>query len=226
MSITLPSHPHGHWRAWINALVVLCMVSCSGGGGGSPTTAALTSSGTDAANAGVLQQGRFIDSPVIGVAYKTATQSGFTGNNGEFAYRTGESVTFSIGKVVFPTVPASALVTPLTLAGADLTDPKVVNMAYLLQKLDKDGDSSNGLQIASGLIDLATDAINLNQDTADFLLDSKVLDLIKANTQLTGVEVSVTPEAAVEDIAKRIYFQTFAMDYHLMSDVWIGAMSA
>jgi hypothetical protein len=180
------------------------MVSCGGGGGGSPTTAALTSSGTDAANAGVLQQGRFIDSPVIGVAYKTATQSGFTGNNGEFAYRTGESVTFSIGKLVFPTVPASVLVTPLTLAGADLTDPRVANMAYLLQNLDADGNSANGLQIASGLIDLATEAINFNQDTADFVLDAKVKALFKANTQLTGVEVGVTPEAAVEDLAKNL----------------------
>lgn len=117
MSITLPSHSHGHWRAWINALVALCMVSCGGGGGGSPAATGVSTIGSDAASSGVLQQGRFIDSPVIGVAYKTATQSGFTGNNGEFAYRTGESVTFSICKLVFPTVPASAQATPLTNPG-------------------------------------------------------------------------------------------------------------
>lgn len=204
MLTTLSDQPRRFCRPWLHAWVALCLASCGGGGGGSPPTTGVSSNGSDAASAGVLQQGRFIDSPVIGVAYKTATQSGYTGVYGDFAYRTGESVTFSIGKVVFPTVPASALVTPLTLAGADLTDPKVANMAYLLQKLDADGNSANGLVIDKRLIDLATDAIDFNQETADFVLDAKVKALLKANTELTGVEVGVTPEAAVEDLAKNL----------------------
>ena len=114
--LTAPSTTlHRICRPWLQAGLAVCLASCGGGGGGgSPTAPGVSTSGSEAA--GALLQGRFIDSPVIGVAYKTATQSGFTGIYGEFAYRAGESVTFSIGKVVFPTVPASALVTlsPLT----------------------------------------------------------------------------------------------------------------
>jgi hypothetical protein len=97
-------------------LAALCLASCGGGGGGgSPPAPGFTTSSANLPAAAVVKQGRFIDSAVIGVYYETATHKGFTGMSGEFSYVEGESVTFSIGKVVFPTVPASALVTPLTL---------------------------------------------------------------------------------------------------------------
>ena len=148
------SKPLHRWcRPWLQALVALCLTACGGGGGGgSPPAPGFTTSSANLPAAAVVKQGRFIDSAVIGVYYETATHKGFTGMSGEFSYVEGESVTFSIGKVVFPTVPASALVTPLTLAGADLSDPKVANMAYFLQSLDVDGNTANGLLIDKRLL--------------------------------------------------------------------------
>jgi hypothetical protein len=243
---------HRWCRPCLQALVALCLTACGGGGGGgSPPAPGFTTSSTNQAAAGVVKQGRFIDSPVIGVSYETATHTGYTGLNGDFLYREGESVTFSIGKVVFPTVPASELVTPLTLAGADLKDTKVANMAYFLQSLDVDGNTANGLVIDKRLLDttlevkvpdinnstgigpngeactkvdssnilsfadplltlcyamvkLSEITINFNQETGDFVRDPMVKNLLLANQQLTGVEVAITPEAAVEDLAKNL----------------------
>src|SRR5579863_10350120 len=38
--------------------------------------------------------------PIIGIKYETATGSGVTNEKGEFKYRAGETVTFSVGGVV------------------------------------------------------------------------------------------------------------------------------
>ena len=234
---TFFSQPLHRWcRPWLQAWVVLCLTACGGGGGGgSPPAPGFTTSSANLPAAAVVKQGRFIDSAVIGVYYETATHKGFTGISGEFSYIEGESVTFSIGKVVFPTVPASALVTPLTLAGADLSDPKVANMAYFLQSLDVDGNTANGLLIDKRLLGKAYDpieekwndvvpadvvytdisgvqqiiklsdaTINFNQETGDFVADPMVKKFLLASQKLTGVEVAITPEAAVEDLAKNL----------------------
>ena len=49
---------------------------------------------------GKVLQGAFQDSPVQGLEYRTPTLSGPTGPKGEFEYRAGETVTFSIGGLV------------------------------------------------------------------------------------------------------------------------------
>ncbi|MDX1452573.1 MAG: hypothetical protein R3183_08435, partial [Oleiphilaceae bacterium] len=66
-----------------------------------------------------VQTGRLVDSAVAGIQYRTATQSGVTNRHGEFAYLAGETVTFSIGDINLPAVPAGAVITPLDLANAD-----------------------------------------------------------------------------------------------------------
>ena len=95
--------------------------------------------------------GRFLDGPVQGLAYRTATLSGTTDATGGFRYRPGETVTFSIGGMDLPAVPGAALVTPLDVAGtSNVNDPKVVNLLVLLQSLDEDGNAANGIKIPAG----------------------------------------------------------------------------
>ena len=110
------------------------LVSCGGGGGSSshpPST------------------GVFVDSPVINIGYRTETQNGVTNSRGEFKYHPGETVTFFIGDLEFPPVLADERVTPLDMADTDdVFHPMVVNIARLLQTLDKDGDTSNGITIS------------------------------------------------------------------------------
>ena len=51
--------------------------------------------------------GVFVDSPVENLTYKTASQSGKTNAQGEFKYKDGETVTFSIGDVKLPAARAA-----------------------------------------------------------------------------------------------------------------------
>lgn len=99
--------------------------------------------------------GRFLDSAVKGLAYSTATQQGFTNGEGAFRYQDGETVTFYIGD---PTVSenrawmigettAREIITPLELLGTDTVNQQVRNILRLLQSIDVDGDSSNGIEL-------------------------------------------------------------------------------
>jgi len=109
-------------------LSAMTVVAC--GGSGSDESSVLT--------------GVFVDSPVAGMKYVTPTVSGVTTADGEFNYRAGEAVVFSVGNLALPVVIASDTVTPLDMTTTDdINDAAVINVARLLQSLDEDGDPSN-----------------------------------------------------------------------------------
>ncbi|MXR37085.1 hypothetical protein [Craterilacuibacter sinensis] len=138
------------------AITLPVILAACGGSGGSSSTATAT------------QTGVFKDSVVAGVAYKTATQSGYTNEKGEFRYLPGESVTFSIGGIQLPEAKAAALVTPLMLAGDDAQASAIaINIAQLLQTLDDDGNPENGISISRALLEQLK-AVNLNVKSPDF----------------------------------------------------------
>ena len=127
------------------SLFLFVLTSCGGGGGSSNPPSV----------------GVFVDSPVINIGYRTATQNGVTNSRGEFKYYPGETVTFFIGALEFPPVLADKIVTPLDIANTDNPfNPMVINIIRLLQTLDKDGDPSNGIVI--------TDAARTNAVAIDF----------------------------------------------------------
>ncbi|MFS2263061.1 adhesin [Vibrio vulnificus] len=91
--------------------------------------------------------GVFLDSPVIGMNYRTATISdGVTTEDGKFTYLEGETVTFYLGDLTFPAVKAAAQVTPADIGGG-LATTTTVNILQLLQSLDENGDLSDGITI-------------------------------------------------------------------------------
>ena len=144
------------------------LVSCGGGGGGSSNP---TSTGV------------FIDSPVINIGYRTETQNGVTNSRGEFKYHPGETITFFIGDLEFPSVLADERVTPLDMADTDdITHPMVINIARLLQTLDKDGDPTNGITIADAA---SAAAVQLDFDIplATFELSNAVITMISNGGQ-------------------------------------------
>ena len=146
----------------INLLVTVTfftiLASCGGGSGGSsnpPST------------------GTFVDSPVINIGYRTETQNGVTNSRGEFNYFPGEMVTFFIGDLEFPSIPAEQVVTPLDMADTDdISHPIVINISRLLQSLDKDGNPSNGISI--------TDISKQNAVILDFDVSVSVFELSTA----------------------------------------------
>ena len=135
-------------------LGVLLLAGCGGGGGSDgPQVQTLT--------------GYFVDAPVAGVTYATATQSGVTGANGAFSYVAGERVRFAIGDIELGNAAAGETVTPVDLVSgaADETDNRVTNMVRLLMTLDADGDASNGIQVPERAATAAT-GVTLDFDMA------------------------------------------------------------
>ena len=174
------------------------IVSCGGGGDGSTQD---TNPKTDPQTNP--QTGVFLDSPVSGVNYQTATQSGVTNASGEYAYLPGETVTFSIGDVVFPATDAGPVVTPIDMVGVtNLTNTSVINIVRLLQSLDMDGDPANGIEIgaaahtaASGLT-VAFDSPTFDSDVANLVANSGsvITSLIDEATAVDAFKQSLSTQ--------------------------------
>ena len=162
---------------------IFVLPACGGGG-----------SGESEADASI-KTGQFIDSAVENVSYKTETQSGKTNANGEYVYREGEVVTFSIGRLNFPPVTAKQTITPIDLAGTDsIYDQQALNIARLLQSLDMDGDTSNGITISGGAESSASE-INFNVASSIFENDPAVIDLLANHG---GVNTSLISEGTAQ----------------------------
>jgi len=158
-------------RPMLAAALSLVVVACGGGGGsagnpGSGSNQPPSSGGSNpppstggnpppTSGGGTTtqtQQGRFVDSPVAGLDYRTAKHQGLTGALGEFSYEPGESIQFLIGaNALGVPVPAAAILTPVEITGGSrgkAFSDAAGNLAWLLQSLDSDCNASNGLQIS------------------------------------------------------------------------------
>ena len=143
---------------------------------------------------GALATGRFVDSAVGGLEYETATQRGVTGPDGTFQYVPGENVTFAIGGIVLPTVAGAELISPLTVFNtSEVTDPRVMNLARLLQTLDTDGDAENGIDISPTAIASAT-GLNVAFDDTNF--DTSVSNLVANSGSVTTTLIDAEPAAS------------------------------
>ena len=134
------------FRYSLTALAIIGLIGCGGGGSSSNT-----------------KTGTFVDAPVKGISY-TATPSGIsgvTGDNGEFKYKTGDMLEFKIGKTILGRSKAKSIITPYDVADNNTT--KAINIAYLLQNLDEDGNVSNGIQLKT--IDAEVDLSDENNIT-------------------------------------------------------------
>lgn len=167
-------------------ITVLFLTACGGGSDGS----------------GELKTGQFWDSRVKGLHYKTTTQEGTTNANGEFQYRDGEMVTFSLGDLKFNPVPAQSRITPFDLffitpplggdffkAFFDLFDNNhpadafehTVNLLIFLQSLDINGNPDDGIEIPGFVLNFFTTVFTaaiFEQENEVFL--EAFLDLIAA----------------------------------------------
>ena len=103
----LPGVTH-HTKLVCTALLCLGIAACGGGGSSDvasdPVPPPVVSEPTP-------DSGVFLDSPVINIGYKTETLEGVTSSLGEYEFLRGESVTFFIGSLEFPSAKASRTVT-------------------------------------------------------------------------------------------------------------------
>ncbi len=124
------------------ALVCAMFLASCGGGGNGPDTPAepqpLAGQLTDIEN----------------VSYVTSSGlSGRTGNGGSFQYRAGDTVRFSIGKLELGNAPAQTVMSLLSLVtdSDSITSAEATKLAQVLQAMDSDLDTNNGIQVGSEL---------------------------------------------------------------------------
>lgn len=123
------------------------------------------------------QTGRFIDSPVQGLFYQTESASGQTDSAGRFLYRPGSQARFSLMpnlRLGDGPILAKAIMTPRDIfPGAALDDRRVINLARILQTLDADKNTANGIDLRAVQDDLSK---------------------LPAGEQVTEVKLNVAPE--------------------------------
>jgi len=139
--------------------------------------------------------GVFVDAFVVGIGYRTQTQSGVTNERGEFNYLPGETVTFFLGALEFPTIPAKNIVTPMDMGQtANPEAATVVNIARLLQSLDSDSNPANGISINAAAAQAASQ-IDFTQSIADFATSAAVVNLVansgSSTTALVAIEDAI-----------------------------------
>ncbi|NOR41921.1 MAG: hypothetical protein GQ572_01200 [Gammaproteobacteria bacterium] len=147
-------------------LTPLFIAACGGGGNDGPID--------------TVRQGLFIDSPVEGITYKTATQSGRTDSAGTFSYKDGETITFSLGEIILGDAMARATITPIDLVqgAVDEMHPTVTNICRFLQSLDLDNNLDNGIEISQEIIDwIQGQNIDFTKSVQEFGLLSSVTGL-------------------------------------------------
>ncbi|PRB84650.1 carboxylesterase/lipase family protein [Pseudomonas sp. MYb185] len=135
------------------SLVPLLLAGCFGGSSSSSKPRVLT--------------GTFIDSAVSGLDYQgTDTAASTTDDLGQFQYRQGETISFSIGELPLGSANGAEVLTPLSITegAASATDQRVTNKLILLQSLDADGNLNNGIQ----LTDAIRDEVSLQAAQIDF----------------------------------------------------------
>jgi hypothetical protein len=169
------------------SLIAAFLVACGGGGVGDSTSAS-------ASGASV---GLFLDGPVAGIGYRTATQSGVTNARGEYFYLPGETVTFFIGSIELPPVLAKGFVTPLDIANTHNIDHQTVsNILVFLQSLDADGNHGNGITISPVAATRATATVDFTVSPAAFAANAVVTNLIANSGSVTQVLISASTAKA------------------------------
>jgi parallel beta-helix repeat protein len=111
-----------------------------GGGGGGSTTL----------------QGQFVDGAVQGLGYRAGNDAAtLTGANGVFNYRSGQSLSFFVGRIQLGSAPGARWLTPVDLAGGNANSNAALNIARFLMALDDDNDPANGIVISQAIREAA-----------------------------------------------------------------------
>jgi len=153
-----------------------------------------------------VEPGHFIDANVNGLAYLTPTQSGTTGDNGQFWFIPEEPISFSVGSLHLGDALGDRRVSPVDLfPGSDMEDDRVINVAWLLQSLDADGNPGEGaINITEEVIACLESALDSHPvpDPEEFFADdSAVGALINATVNAcAGALTAVTKEQALENL--------------------------
>ena len=131
---------------------------------------------------GKVEPGHFIDAVVNGLGWHTATQSGITGDAGQFWYLPEEQVHFYAGSLYLGDAQGDRGVSPLDLfEGSGMDDDRVLNVARLLQSLDGDGNPAQGaINLTEPVIACLEEALVdvLEMEPEEFFGDDELVEFV------------------------------------------------
>ena len=158
------------------------------------TSAMLMIAGCGGASTSAETVGYYLDSAVEGIHYKCGNEEGFTGSSGKFKFEAGQSCEFDIGGVVLKTIATADLV-----AGKKFVEDNV-DVARLLQSIDLDGNSSNGIKLTDDVRKSLKDLFK-DKKKEDLLKEDSVKDLVDALKKLPGFKGKLV---SLKDAAKHL----------------------
>lgn len=208
---------HSDFIKVISLSASLLLAAC---GGGSDSNA--PGPGADANTSGPVTPnsvtGVFVDDPVAGLRYQCSSgASGITNTAGEFTCMSGDTVTFFLGNLELGSVQAEQTITPYSLFPDD--PDAAINLARLLQSVDSDGDSSNGvIELNSTLVALIPPATDFaDSDFTRSLEDAlaiRLVSAIQAESQLNSTIASVGAQVPGRSLTHNgLLYRTVASPY-------------
>ena len=146
--------------------------------------------------------GFFVDAPVKGLKYETASQSGYTNGVGLFKYKNGETITFKIGNLELGSAKGSDLITPIELdknvefkSFDTFSITKATNIARILQSLDENKSNTKQISIPISLEDL-------NISNIDLLSEADLNDVLAKAADIT-LKPYVLQDAYVANVSMK-----------------------
>lgn len=170
------------------SIFMFFLIGCGGGSNGN------TNSGSENNLSVSIYEGIFIDSPVKGLKYKTATQTGLTDEKGGFKYKKNEYISFYLGNIFLGKIKAKKTITPYDLGKSTPDSPsdKTINIAVLLQNCDK--NISNKYIDVEDYQNFHFDYVSLDENSDNFIND----------LQKEGITITVDKNTALRNLNKSI----------------------
>ena len=154
--------------------------------------------GSSSADTPDIQTGQFIDAPVQGLVYSTATQNGTTDATGLFSYRSGETVSFSLYGQPLLSAPGFKALTPFDIAAGSFNPNYSINLIRLLMTIDEDNNASNGIKLPAYSSPFR---VNFDQTVFAFESDANVIAFLASAAAGRSL---VSVQSAVEHISSSI----------------------
>jgi hypothetical protein len=150
-------------------------------------------------------RGHFIDSPVDGLQFLSPTENAWTDESGGFFYFPGEHGIFYLGSQYLGTTVLDHKNSPLDLFSmSDIEDPRVANMAKLLQSLDADAAPKQGITITPETRACFEQALTTHGHVTDWSVDGHIDALVQTTIANCPGLVEVDREDAVANLDRSV----------------------
>jgi len=170
----------------------------------------IKASGDDWVQSNDLLSAQLVDGIVEGAYYETSSGvTGYTDENGNFNFREGDSVTFSVGGVVLGTATAEDIASGQTFLQdiadvdrTDLNDEYLENMAVFLQSIDT-ADSGDDIVITQAmrdaLADVTIDLTTATEEEIKSLIESIGGNYVGEDAAMVHVQEMLQEYAGIDE---------------------------